>query len=274
MFNYLSGEFYKLRKHKSLYIGVGLLVALECVIFLPNYWYGEDAAFKQGLLLAFFDAALFVGLFIAPIFAVLVFDDQHGNDTLKNEIVFGIPRSRIYFGKLAAGWAVGTLSALLVAGVYLMLALLLSRSDGNTAALLWGAFISFGGHWLTWLSIYSFTFFLLMFLKSATAAVGLVYITTLIGFPFSTMGFSAGEIAPWLRLACQLFYTAPLTFLMEGELVLGVTVTGETRQVVSVMELVGKIAGGNLRYSLGVCLLWTVGLSLVGLFLFTRREIK
>lgn len=274
MLNYLSGELYKLRRHKSLYIGVGLLVVLECVIFLPNYWYGEDVAFKQEMLLSFFEIALFVGLFIAPVFAVLAFDDQHGNATLKNEIVFGIPRGRIYFGKLAAGWAAGTLSALLVAGVYLVLALLLSRSGGNTAALLWGMFINFGGHWLTWLSIYSFTFFLLMLLKSTTAAVGMVYIITFIGFPFSMMGFSEGEIAPWIRLLLQLFYTTPLYFLMEGKLVLWVTVTGEVRQMVSIMELVGELAGGSLLYSLGICLLWTVGLSLVGLFLFSRREIK
>lgn len=274
MLNYLSGELYKMCRHKSLYIGVGLLLILECMVFSPQAWVQEDMAFRQEILLAFFNIALFIGLFIAPVFAVLAFDNQHGNATMKNEIVYGIPRSRIYFGKLIAGWIAGTVAALLVVAVYLVRALSVSTSFGNTESVLMGTFASFIGHWMTWLSIYSFTFFLLMLFRGTVGAMAMVYITTAIGFPVSMLGFSKGEMAPWLRTACQLFYTAPLNYVLEGSVVLGVTVNGEPLNGSSVLELAGKLAGSHFPYMLGVCLFWTAGLSLLGLAIFSRREIK
>lgn len=274
MLNYLSGELYKISRHKSLYIGVGLLLILECIVFSPQAWVQEDMAFRQEVLLAFFNIALFIGLFIAPIFAVLAFDNQHGNATMKNEIVYGIPRSRIYFGKMMAGWIVGTMAALLVVAVYLARALSLSTYLGNTESVLMGTFASFIGHWMTWLSIYSFTFFLLMLFRGTVGAVAMVYVTTAIGFPVSMLGFSPGEMAPWLRTACQFFYTSPLNYVLEGSLVLGVTIDGEPLNGLPVVELAGMLVGSHFPYMLGVCLLWTVGLSLLGLAIFSRREIK
>lgn len=274
MLNYLSGELYKMCRHKSLYFGVGLLLILECMVFSPLAWVQEDMAFHQEILLAFFNVALFIGLFIAPIFAVLAFDNQHGNATMKNEIVYGIPRSRIYFGKMIAGWIVGTMAALLVTAVYLIRALSISTHFGNIDSVLMGTFASFIGHWMTWLSIYSFTFFLLMLLRGPIAAVAIAYVATMVGFPISMMGFSEGWIAPWLRTACQLFYTAPLNFVLEGSVVLGVTVDGEPLNGLPVLELAGRLVGSHFPYMLGVCLLWTVGLSLFGLAIFSRREIK
>ena len=273
MLNYLSGELYKLCRHKSLYIGVGFLLALECLFFALLVQ--EDIDFQRELLEAFFDAALFVGLFIAPIFAVLTFDDQHRNGTLKNEIVYGIPRSHIYFGKLIAGWGVGTLAALLAVGFYWMVAAVLSPYPaGELSPILLHAIQGFCGHWMTWLSIYSFTFFLLMLCKSAAAAISLVYVVTLFGFPFSMVDLSQSNLPAWLRLCIEVFYTTPLRVLFEREFVFGIMANGEPDAGQALSGLADQLMGSPLFYALGVCLLWTVGLSLIGWLLFLRREIK
>ena len=273
MLNYLSAELYKLCRHKSLYIGMGVLLALECLFFALLVQ--EDIAFQRELLEAFFDAALFVGLFIAPIFAVVTFDDQYRNGTLKNEIVYGIPRSHIYAGKLIAGWVVGTLASLLAVGFYWVLAALLSpRPSGELSLILLRALQGFAGHWMTWLSIYSFTFFLLTLFKGAAAAISLVYLTTMVGFPFSMVDLSQGNLPGWLRLCIQLFYTTPLRVLFEREFVFGITVNGESISSQTASGMVNQLMGSPLLYAFGICLLWTVGLSLIGWLLFLRREIK
>ncbi len=99
MLNYLSAELYKLRRKKSLYIGIAALLVLESLLFTPSLWIDEMPLAE--ILMGFFTTALPCGLFLAPVFAVLAFDNQHGYATLKNEVVFGIPRSRVY---LASCW--------------------------------------------------------------------------------------------------------------------------------------------------------------------------
>lgn len=276
MLNYLSGELYKLRLHKSLYIGVGILLALECLFFALLGQ--EDIAFQRELLEVFFDAALFVGLFIAPIFAVVTFDDQYRNGTMKNEIVYGIPRSHIYFGKLIAGWIVGTLAALLAVVFYWAVAAVISPHPfGELSTMLLHATQGFVGHWMTWLSIYSFTFFLLMLFKGAAAAISLVYAVTMFGFPFSMVDLSQSNLPAWLRLAIRLFYTTPLRVLFEREFVFGITVNGEPVAIQTnsgAVDQLIRFMGGPLLYALGICILWMVGLSLIGWLLFLRREIK
>ena len=273
MLNYLSGELYKLRRHKTIYIGIAVLLALECLFFALLVQ--EDILFQRELLEAFFEAALFVGLFIAPIFAVVTFDDQYRNGTMKNEIVYGIPRSHIYFGKLIAGWVVGTLASLLAAGFYWGAAAVISPRPSEEFSLIFlHAMRGFAGHWMTWLSIYSFTFFLLMLFKGAAAAISLVYVVTLFGFPFSMVDLSQGSLPGWFRLCIQLFYTTPLRTLFEREFVLGIVVNGETIASQTASRLVDQLLGSPLLYALGICLLWTVGLSLIGWLLFLRREIK
>ena len=123
MLNYLSAEFYKLRFHKGLYVGTGLLLLLELFVILPGIMIREQGReyIAQDVLLAFLLIAMSAGIFIAPIFAAMVFDNQSGNGTLKNEIVFGVPRSRIYIGKLVAGALAGTVIAILAVSFFLLL---------------------------------------------------------------------------------------------------------------------------------------------------------
>lgn len=67
---------------------------------------------------------LSVGLYAPLITTDLVFSEQYKIGTLKNEISYGIPRSRIYLGKLVLEIAVAVLACALAVGLYLALCVL------------------------------------------------------------------------------------------------------------------------------------------------------
>ena len=121
MLNYVSAELYKLSRKKGLWLGLGLFLLLESALFLPDVLFFGTVDNEIDAYYCFFVSALCVGLFVPPAFAVQVYDGQQTCGTLKNEIVFGIPRSRIYLGKLLAAAVTGTAAAAAAAGLYFFL---------------------------------------------------------------------------------------------------------------------------------------------------------
>ena len=45
---------------------------------------------------------LTVGIYLVPAICDIIFSDQYKLNTLKNEMAYGTPRLRVYFGKLLA----------------------------------------------------------------------------------------------------------------------------------------------------------------------------
>lgn len=259
MLNYLSAEFYKLRFHKGLYVGTGLLLLLELLVFLPGVMVREQEYIPQDTLLAFLGAAMSVGIIIAPIFAAMVFDNQNGNGTLKNEVVFGVPKSRIYIGKLAAGAIVGTGIAILAIGFFLLLTLCLGGKARGEASLLDFFLEWIAVQWLTWLSVYAFSFLMLALVGSPATAMTLVYLITMVSLVMSPAICDSNLHFIW-RLMASLSFTAPLALVGVSERSLGV-----------ILPLLGE---NVLLYALVVCLVWW-GLSIgCGILLLRRREIK
>lgn len=258
MLNYISAELYKLRHKKSLWVGMLLLLALESWLFLPAFWV-EDVPVEEAML-AFLMAVLPFGLFLAPAFAAVVFDDQHGRSTLKNEVVFGIPRSRIYLGKLAAGMLVGTLCAAMAVGFYLAGCLLVGMIPsepvlvGTVAVepLLWKLLLTdLVSAWLTWLAALSFAILIQFLFRSSAGALTITYLVSFIGVPLGMVG-TGDEAALWLRAAVDLFYSAPYQTFYFGT----------------------ERPGGALGYAALIFLIWVGGATAVGLVAFRRREIK
>ena len=103
------------------YFRAFLLVLLALAAGLPLLWrFGLGDMFQGSfgdslsLLTPFFT----VGLYLAVVVADEVFSDQYKNDTLKNEVSFGLPRRRIYLGKLVTAAGIGLLLAFLTLLVY------------------------------------------------------------------------------------------------------------------------------------------------------------
>lgn len=259
MLNYIFAELYKLRYKKSLFIGMAALLVLESLLFVPTLWIDELPL--ADTLVVFLDSALPFGLFLAPVFAVLAFDNQYGHATLKNEVVFGIPKSRIYLGKLLTGMLVGTLAAAVAVGWYLLL-LTLTAGAPMEARLWEQLLINIASAWLTWLAALSFAMFLLFTLKSSAGAMIVAYLIAFVGVPLGIIGAGEGP-ALWIRLSVNLFYSAPYQrfWFWFGEML-------------RFPDWEPALDWSPLGYALAVCTLWVGIFTALGLLLFRRREIK
>lgn len=240
MLNYLSAELYKLRRHKGLYFILALVVLGMLCLYLPLILLGFGDWSLEVLPLA-----LFVGFMVVPGLAVAAFDDQFGRGTLKNEVVFGVPRYRAYLGKLLAGMLAGGVCSALVLGLYVLLAYLGGAriegvSPGAWAAWVWGYCLPM------WLAQYAMTFCLLVALKSSAAGVALAYGCTFFGGILSTLD---ERFYPNMWFFQRFFFTAPLR---------------ETTW--------GKELSLSQPWLLGVG--WMLGTSAVGLWRLYRQELR
>lgn len=262
MLNYISAELYKLRHKKSLFIGIVVLLALESLFFVPALWIDEQPVKDE--LLGFLNALLPMGFFLSPVFAVLVFDNQHGCATLKNEVVIGIPKSRIYLGKLLSAMLVGTVAAVLVVGWYLLLCTL--TVEPLMDARLWEQFvINILSAWLTWLAALAFAMLLLFILRSSVAAMVITYQVAFFCVPLGIVGADPAPghgPALWIKVLANLSYSAPFKrfWFWFGE--------------VYPHGYGPPLDWSPLWYALLVCALWVGVTTALGLFFFRRREIK
>lgn len=262
MLNYISAELYKLRRKKGFFVGMAALLALESLLFVPAFWVADLP--KRDVLLNFLDALLPMGLFLSPVFAVLAFDNQHGYATLKNEVVFGIPKSQIYLGKLLTAALVGTAAAVLVIGWYLLLCAL--TVGPLVEAGLWAQFlINVTSAWLTWLSALSFAMLLLFALRSSVAAMVIAYQVAFFCVPLGIVGADPAPgrgPALWLKVLANLSYSAPYHrfWFWFGE--------------VYPPGYGPPLDWSPLWYALLVCALWVGVTTVLGLLFFRRREIK
>ena len=252
MLNYIAAEWYKFRRRKGIFLALGLLMALETVIFLPELLYGAEIEWESyaGIL----EINLVLGFFLTPIFAVRVFDDQYGRGTLKNEVVYGIPRSRAYLGKLLAAALVGTGAAALVVGWYLLLAILCCGIDPEYLSECVGATLFVYPMWLAGLA---FSFCLLVVIRSVGGAVITNYFVLMMGMAISASDFRGEVNSPTLNFINQYFFSAPFRKLVSF-------VPGQAWAGLETMAL----------DSYGLSLCWVALTTIIGVVILKRREIK
>ncbi len=255
MLNYVAAELYKLRKRKLLFVGMGILLLLETLVGGPSFWVEEvQDELWEGLIFLLFLLMSF-GLFFAPVFAALVFDDQYGRGTLKNEIVYGIPRWRIYLGKLCAAALAGTVCAALAVAWYLVLCLM-ANGGALPSAQMWAALLTLvATAWLTWLAALSFAFLALSVLHSTSGALVVVYLVSFLCIPVGLTGYD-GKVR-WLRFLAHWFYSAPYAQVWYD------ATYGAGLGSLPSLGFALRVGGG-----------WIAVTTLLGLALFQRREIR
>lgn len=120
MLNYLRSEFYKVFRRKYTWITLIVLLALESVLVWGFGFINAngshvdvaEAAYSMWTLLS-------MGCFFPLLTGDMVFANQYKNGTLKNEVAYGIPRGRVYFGKYLAQLAVSVLFCAVMVLFYL-----------------------------------------------------------------------------------------------------------------------------------------------------------
>lgn len=135
MLNYLNGEFYKVFRRKYFFITLAILLA--GIAFLVWGWTlinrnGSSVNFYFGssMLVLMFSA----GLYCTLITSDMVFSDQYKSNTLKNEVSFGLSRTRIYVGKLLVQTIIAVLLCAVAVLAYMGLCWLGLYHDGMDAA--------------------------------------------------------------------------------------------------------------------------------------------
>ena len=225
------------------YFRIFLLVLLALAAGVPLLWrFGLGDMFQGSfgdslsLLTPFFT----VGLYLAVVVADEVFSDQYKNDTLKNEVSFGLPRRRIYLGKLVTAAGIGLVLAFLTLLVYAVLCrvLLLFRLLG--ALPLWMGALS-----LTVAAMFNLAHTIPM----------MVGVLGCLGGLSSVLRMVMRTGVDWLARGAEMLYHLLLTAPMD------------------VME-VPLWSPAWLGWTWGVGLLWTLGAAAAGLALFARRDIR
>ena len=206
MLNYIKAELWKALHHRIAW-GVTLFLVLCTGLFgfLMN-----SATYAE--LVAGVSVTMLTGMLVVPLL-VQVVDGSRG-ETLKNEISFGLNRSRIYGGKLLAGLLLGmALCVLLLAGLLAICFPLLSHDDpaGEGTAL---AVLGFSllGALPVWCGMFALCHAMATALPGTAVWMTAYYLVFFVGQPIlaalSTL-LTQGELSPLLQAILM-----PYTLLM------------------------------------------------------------
>ena len=178
---YLTAEWGKAVARPYYRIYLAVMAALAAALALIWWWTGREGMFQGSfgeclsLLIPFFSA----GIYLAVIVADAVFSDQYKTGTLKNEVSYGIPRVRIYLGKLLTAAGAGLLLVFLTLLAYAALSLTMA----------------------------------VMFNIAHTIPMMVIVLTILMGLGPTLrgmMGLGTGWLADWAEVLYRLTLTAPM----------------------------------------------------------------
>lgn len=133
MAKYIRAELYKAVRRKSLWGTLIVVAALEGLLVGGYVWGGDLLRVTAGDGFFVVVRLLIMGFYGGLLFSDVVFSDQHKYNTLKNEVSFGLPRTRIYLGKLVTGWMVSIVSCVVLIGFYGLLCMAFLPWDGAGA---------------------------------------------------------------------------------------------------------------------------------------------
>ena len=251
---YLTAEWGKAVARPYYRIYLAVMAALAAALALIWWWTGREGMFQGSfgeclsLLIPFFSA----GIYLAVIVADAVFSDQYKTGTLKNEVSYGLPRVRIYLGKLLTAAAAGLLLVFLTLLAYAVLCRLLIPAGPED----WQAIQTFLFRLLAalplWLGALSLTM-AAMFNIAHTVPMLAVVLVCLSGLGPVFRGL-AGLGPDWLSALAEALYRLTLTAPMD-------------------LSAVSLWDPAYLLWCWGVGLLWSAGSTAVGLALFARRDI-
>ena len=257
MLDYLRAECYKLLHRSYLWITLLVVGGLELVLVLLWAWLNGDTVnvtasvgFTTVLYL------LSMGYYATVITSDIVFSDQYKSNTLKNEVAYGIPRVRIYLGKLFASCLLSVGACVLLLGWYALLCALMLPGDGaalEALKVLGFALLCAVPVWLGSQALYLLCFFTI---RGSTAATILgICIIALLGQTLTFLSLIVSLPAPALANALLAVRRLLLTTPLE--------------------DITGAVWDwSRVGWAWAVGAGWCVGATALGLWRFSRKEIS
>ncbi len=218
MAEYLRAEIYKFT-HRRIYLfgALGTLLGGELLLlFLLKFASGE-AVNTFDSVVKVLSMVLSMGLYLVVVVCDMVFSDQYKVDTLKNEVAYGIPRVRIYLGKLCAA----ILASVAICAVMLIFYLAAGKVMFATKSPLPQLFALLGS-WLVfslplWLGGLGFFLMLLFLLRGSTAAsVFYVLMVAVLGQLLDTMAIFLPAVRTVSQVVDRCLLTSPFATMNSG----------------------------------------------------------
>lgn len=255
MLDYIRAELYKITHRRYLY--VFMLVMLLCEGLLVAGWAftnanGNNLGFDVGMgMLA---SLLTVGLYCTILTGDLVFSEQYKFNTMKNEVSYGVPRTRIFLGKLIVECVVALALCAVFVGAYMAMCWLFLPHDpaADAAAMKAVGFILLTALplWLGAQALVNMVFFLI---KSSTVG------------SFLVVGVFVGVGQIFQLMSMLLKGTAGQVFYALYRVML-------TTPLDLVRSSVGDWAFFGQTAAIGAC--WFVLATAVGLIVYRKKEIN
>lgn len=251
MGKYLSAEFYKVFRRRTYTLCMlALILGGEALLLFLLKTAGFSNATTYDDVLGVLPLSLTVGVYLVLAVCDLVFPTSISRNTLKNEVAYGMPRSRIYFGKLFAAVITAVVFCAVIMAFYLAVgALVFPNVDAaRTVEQLVRLGKALAVALPVWLGALSFVI-MLLFVMKGSATVAVVYVFTL----------SLGEILDLMRL-----------FLPK----LGDVCAFVQRCLINTPMDTVMNGSFDIPYAWAVGTAWFVASAVIGAICFQKREIS
>ncbi len=262
MLNYIKSELYKTFHRKYLYIFTGicclLCVGVNLLVLYENHNFPDAVSFDGILNIAMmmFPAVTYLMLITTDV----VYSDEYKHGTLKNTISYGIPRWQVYFGKLIVSTIVTAFCGIVIFGVFLLSAFLVSPMTGQSGLVAKWFWIYLGGAIPLWVSGISLAIMLFSILRSSTAA----------SFIYAGILAVLGPIVQLLE-----YYVSDIFASVYAWLPMAVFDNWGSHLMYSdITQIDTVISSGLFAHSWATGVLWIFGTCLIGYLVFRKKEIK
>ncbi len=257
MLDYLRAECYKMLHRSYLWIALLIVGGLELVLVLLWAWLNGDAVnmtASAGFTMVLY--LLSAGYYATAITSDIVFSDQYKCNTLKNEVACGLPRTRIYLGKLFASCLLSIGACAVLLGWYALLCALLLPGDGAALEALKVLGFALLCAFPVWLGSQAFYLLCFFSIRGNTAAtIVSVCIIALFGQMLTFLSLLVSLPAPALADALLAVRGLLLTTPLEN-----------------ITDAIWDWSRVGWAWAVGAG--WCVGTTALGLWCFRRREIS
>lgn len=251
MDKYISAELYKVLHRRSYTLGLlAFLLGGEALLLFLLKTAGFSNATTFNDVLGVLPMTLSMGLYLVPAIVDIVFSDQYKQNTLKNEVSYGLPRGRIYLGKLVTACFTAVAFCALVLAFYVGLGTLMFST--RDAALTANQFAALGRSLAAalpvWLGGLGFIHMLLFVTKGSVSATVIYIIVLSAGNILSLAGLFLPRLAELFAAIQDWLIAAPMDGILRG--------------------------APDIPNAWLIGMLWLGVSTLIGLFCFQKREIN
>ena len=277
MLNLIRADIYRIARGKALYITLAALLAVS-ILNIVGWQSGELGAFvildehgneiRQAVILDAYDVEIrsievsgvaiplalaqsmeTFAFFILPVI-VVVAGTIFSHGTVKNDIAFGISRTKLYFSKLLLSADVCILMLLFYIGVSMIIATIIGGFGGPAPA----------GHWVELIQIFSAQLLLLLALTSI--GVFLAFVTKWTSIVIAA--YLAFLLVPPLVISSLSFANESLARLFEFDMLSNIMMLGN----------LPNMDTSDILRALGLGVFYLLASTIAGVAIFRRVEIK